>query len=127
MPTDTPSAGRRIRWDRWLLALYVASVIVIAIQKGFFTPDNNFAIFRASFGNLVAGRDLYAPHPDQYLDLYKYSPTFAASWITGHGVSSRSSHSAAAGRMTSLANWCTQSRTSITSSLSSSEKVMFGS
>ncbi|MBX6331372.1 MAG: DUF2029 domain-containing protein, partial [Gemmatimonadaceae bacterium] len=77
MPTDTPSAGRRIRWDRWLLALYVASVIVIAIQKGFFTPDNNFAIFRASFGNLVAGRDLYAPHPDQYLDLYKYSPTFA--------------------------------------------------
>ena len=77
MPTTTPSAGRRVRWDRWLLALYVASVVVIAIQKGFFTPDNNFAIFRAAFGNLAAGRDMYVPHPDQYLDLYKYSPTFA--------------------------------------------------
>src|SRR5271155_2857641 len=50
-------------------------------------------------------------------------PTLAASWITGQGVSSRSSHSAAAGRMTSVANWCTQSRTSITSSLSCSENV----
>src|SRR3954466_1952241 len=44
--------------------------------------------------------------------------------MTGHGVSSRSSHSAAAGRTTSAANWWTQSRTSITSSLGSREKVM---
>ena len=33
-----------------------------------------------------------------------YSPIFAASWMIGQGVSSRSSHSAAAGRMTSAAN-----------------------
>ena len=31
----------------------------------------------------------------------EYRPTLAASWIIGHGVSSRSSHSAAAGRITS--------------------------
>lgn len=39
--------------------------------------DNNFRIYRASFVNLVAGRDLYAAHPVQHLDLFKYSPTFA--------------------------------------------------
>src|SRR5882757_10036626 len=42
--------------------------------------------------------------------------------MTGHGVSSRSSHSGAAGRMTSLAKPCTQSRRSRWSSLSSKEK-----
>jgi hypothetical protein len=52
-----------------------------------------------------------------------YSPTLAASWMIGHGVSSRSSHSAAAGRMTVSANSWTQSRTCTTSSDNSNEKV----
>ena len=46
-----------------------------------------------------------------------------ASWMTGHGVSSRSSHSAAAGRTTPSAKPCTQSRTSRWSSESSREKA----
>lgn len=46
-------------------------------------------------------------------------PTLAASWMTGQGVSSRSSHSAAAGRITSAAKPWSQSRTSRCSSLSS--------
>ena len=54
----------------------------------------------------------------------EYNPTLAASWMIGHGVSSRSSHSAAAGRTTSTANSWTQSRTWITSSGSSRENVM---
>ena len=54
----------------------------------------------------------------------EYTPTFAASWMIGHGVSSRSSHSAAAGRMTFAAKSCTQSRTWMTSSESSSENDM---
>ena len=33
-------------------------------------------------------------------------PALAASWMTGHGVCSRSSHSEATGRMTSVANSC---------------------
>src|SRR5690349_19177478 len=41
--------------------------------------------------------------------------------MIGHGVSSRSSHSAAAGRTTSAANSCTQSLTWMTSSDSSRE------
>src|SRR5207248_907249 len=39
--------------------------------------SNNFTIFRSATLNLLAGRDLYAAHPDQHLDYYKYSPTFA--------------------------------------------------
>ena len=52
-----------------------------------------------------------------------YSPIFAASWMIGHGVSSRSSHSWAAGRITSAAKPCTQSRMSFWSWVSCSEKV----
>ncbi len=47
----------------------------------------------------------------------------AASWITGQGVSSRSSHSAAAGRTTLSANPWTQSRMSSWSWESSIEKL----
>jgi len=38
---------------------------------------NNLQIFRFSFLNLLQGLDLYAYHPGQHEDLYKYSPTFA--------------------------------------------------
>src|SRR5215218_669315 len=44
--------------------------------------------------------------------------------MIGQGVSSRSSHSDAAGRTTSLAKPCTQSRTSFWSWVSSSENVL---
>ena len=47
----------------------------------------------------------------------------AASSSTGHGVSSRSSHSAAAGLITDSANPCSQSRISTRSSPSSREKA----
>lgn len=77
MSPSPRSALAHVRWRRWLLALYLGSIGVVSLQKGFLRADNNFKIFRAAFGNLLAGRDLYAPHPEQYLDLYKYSPTFA--------------------------------------------------
>ena len=49
----------------------------------------------------------------------EYRPILAASSMTGHGVSSRSSHSAAAGLITCPAKVCTQSRTSVSSGLRS--------
>ena len=52
----------------------------------------------------------------------EYNPILAASCTTGQGNSSFSSHSSAAGRMTSLANWCSQSLSCSWSSLSASEK-----
>lgn len=38
---------------------------------------NNFLIFRAAYEHLVRGADLYALHPAEHADLFKYSPTFA--------------------------------------------------
>lgn len=62
----------------WLVALYVLSAAVVTVQRGVFRFANDYAIFRASFWNLLWGRDLYALHLDQAHDLFKYSPTFAA-------------------------------------------------
>lgn len=52
----------------------IATVHRLLLGAGSF---NNYSIFRASFYNLWQGNDLYIAHPEQYNDLYKYSPTFA--------------------------------------------------
>jgi hypothetical protein len=63
---------------RWLvLALYAASAGVVTIQQAVLGHSNNLSIFRSASLNLFAGRDLYAAHPEQHFDFYKYSPTFA--------------------------------------------------
>ncbi len=70
----------RISARSWLLALYVLTIVIVAIGKayGHRGPDNNFVIFRWSFLNLSAGADMYAAQPQHHTDLYKYSPSFAA-------------------------------------------------
>ncbi len=72
---------------RSLFGLYVVMTIAASLAKyltdgQFFhhtatTQINNFMIFKSAFFNLRAAHDLYLPHPAQYFDLYKYSPTFA--------------------------------------------------
>jgi Glycosyltransferase family 87 len=61
----------------WLLALYAGSAVLVTVQQAIFARSNNFRVFRSASVNLFAGRDLYAAHPLQHLDYYKYSPTFA--------------------------------------------------
>ena len=65
------------RAEQWLLVVYVAAALVVTVQRGVFRFANDFAIFRASFWNLIAGRDLYLLRLDQADDLFKYSPSFA--------------------------------------------------
>jgi hypothetical protein len=65
------------RAEQVLLVVYAASALVVTIQRGVFRFANDFAIFRASFWNLIAGRDLYVLRLDQAHDLFKYSPSFA--------------------------------------------------
>ena len=65
------------RSEQWILVLYAAAALIVTIQRGVFRFANDFAIFRASFWNLIAGRDLYVLRLDQADDLFKYSPTFA--------------------------------------------------
>ena len=69
----------RVSSRNWLLALYVLTIVIVAIGKayGHRGPDNNFVIFRWSFLNLAAGADMYAAQPQHHADLYKYSPSFA--------------------------------------------------
>ena len=62
---------------RLLLGLYVASAALVTVQQAILGHSNNLSIFRSASRNLFAGRDLYAAHPEQHLDFYKYSPTFA--------------------------------------------------
>jgi Glycosyltransferase family 87 len=69
----------RISARSWLLALYVVTIVIVAIGKayGHRGPDNNFVIFRWSFLNLASGHDMYVAQPGHHTDLYKYSPSFA--------------------------------------------------
>ncbi|HEX4601300.1 MAG TPA: glycosyltransferase family 87 protein [Gemmatimonadales bacterium] len=60
-----------------LLALYGVSAALVTVQQAVLGHNNNFSVFRSASLNLMAGRDLYAAHPEQHFDLYKYSPTFA--------------------------------------------------
>src|SRR3989475_7159850 len=62
---------------RLLLALHLASVALVTVQQAILGHSNNLSIFRSASLNLFAGRDLYAAHPEQHFDFYKYSPTFA--------------------------------------------------
>jgi hypothetical protein len=65
------------RAEKWLLVVYVSAALVVTIQRGVFSFANDFAIFRASFWNLIAGRDLYVLRLEQAHDYFKYSPSFA--------------------------------------------------
>jgi hypothetical protein len=65
------------RSQPWLLVAYVSAALIVTIQRGVFAFPNDYAIFRASFWNLIAGRDLYVLRLDQAHDYFKYSPTFA--------------------------------------------------
>lgn len=44
---------------------------------GVFSHYNNYIIFKESFFHLVNGTDLYIAYPDDFWDLYKYSPAFS--------------------------------------------------
>jgi hypothetical protein len=81
--TDVTRAKRLVallnnpRSEQWILVVYVSAALIVTIQRGVFRFANDFAIFRASFWNLIAGRDLYVLRLDQADDLFKYSPSFA--------------------------------------------------
>ena len=62
-------------WRRVLAGLWIAAVVGTAIQ-GTLDHSNTFEIFRTSWDNIAAGRDLYGANPSHH-DYFDYSPTFA--------------------------------------------------
>jgi hypothetical protein len=62
----------------WLAVLCITAAIATAICTA--RVCNNFLIFRSAYDHLLAGADLYAKHPAEHADLFKYSPTFALAF-----------------------------------------------
>jgi hypothetical protein len=71
-----------------LLSLYITFAFITAVQSYSLGPKiypsgkeytnyNNFEIFSNAPEHLLKGENLYTSYPDEYWDLYKYSPTFA--------------------------------------------------
>ncbi len=72
-----------------IIILYVLLAVGAALQSvslGTKTYDesglkyhhyNNYTIFKESFNHLKNNSDLYVAYPDEYWDLYKYTPTFS--------------------------------------------------
>ena len=59
-----------------IIFLFILS-IGLSIYTATFSHMNNWLIFKASFFHLLEGQSLYIHYPQEYNDLYKYSPTFA--------------------------------------------------
>jgi hypothetical protein len=74
-----PLSPRQLLRIEPLAILYTLLALIATFQhiKLGDAHSNNFWIFRGSYAVLQRGEDLYAPHPDLYKDLFKYSPTFA--------------------------------------------------
>lgn len=76
------------------IVLIAYSVITIAItlfqyyntqkqlKSGNYTSYNNYIIFKKAYNHLVEQKNLYVAYPDEYWDLFKYSPLFALSMGT---------------------------------------------
>jgi hypothetical protein len=62
----------------WLAVFVFTALVATAVCVG--RVCNNFLIFRSAFDHLRAGADLYALHPADHADLFKYSPTFALAF-----------------------------------------------
>ena len=75
VPASPPAPEARP--NRIVLGLYAATALLVTIQQAVYGHSNNLGIFRTATYNLLAGQDLYAAHPAQHFDFYKYSPTFA--------------------------------------------------
>ena len=70
---------RRIADERsWLGLLAVTAIVATAVCV--IRVCNNFLIFRSAFDHLLVGADMYALHPAEHADLFKYSPTFALAF-----------------------------------------------
>src|SRR4030042_3589385 len=66
-----------------VLAVAASTQVMLLGKKTFtdggreYTHYNNYVIFKSSFHHLVQDKDLYAYHPEDHYDLFKYSPSFA--------------------------------------------------
>jgi Glycosyltransferase family 87 len=68
--------------SRQITGVFILAAAGITIQTwlaghGKYTRYNNYVLFERSFGHLIQHKDLYIFYPQEYYDLFKYSPSFA--------------------------------------------------
>jgi hypothetical protein len=79
---------KKLQWllgNRDVAAGVYLAVALLAVVQALLTTKagaeitnyNNYIIFENAFVHLVNNQSMYAAYPDEYWDLYKYSPTFA--------------------------------------------------
>jgi hypothetical protein len=66
-----------VKKGKFVFWVYIISTAFASLHRYLIGKINNYLIFKTSFFNLIAGRDLYLPYPELYFDYYKYSPAFA--------------------------------------------------
>ncbi len=75
---------------KWYFGIVILIAVAVSLQHYIYTPPersidakynythyNNYLIFKQSFFHLIEHKDLFAFYPNEYYDLYKYTPTFA--------------------------------------------------
>ncbi|MFD2863994.1 glycosyltransferase family 87 protein [Mucilaginibacter antarcticus] len=63
---------------QWVWVLYIAVAIFTSVLKYSRNIDNNYKIFRASYGHAREEKTLYGFYPQEYGDEYFYGPLFTA-------------------------------------------------
>ncbi|WP_051568384.1 glycosyltransferase family 87 protein [Crocinitomix catalasitica] len=73
--------------NKWIFSIYLVLALITSFQAIISERNseeegtleyNNYTIFKSSYYHLKQQQDLYQAYPQEYWDLYKYTPTFAA-------------------------------------------------
>jgi hypothetical protein len=95
MNSKTNDIQEMLKSNQWIFLSILCTIsIVISFVKinlgvndfwgGNYTHYNNFVVFKSSFHHLIENINLYEYYPNEYADLFKYSPTFALMMIVFH-------------------------------------------
>jgi hypothetical protein len=95
MNSKTNDIQEKLKSNQWIFLSILCTIsIVISLVKinlgindfwgGNYTHYNNFVVFKSSFHHLIENINLYEYYPNEYADLFKYSPTFALMMIFFH-------------------------------------------
>lgn len=76
----TPASARQFIARHWVGALYLLAAIIVSVQRLVLEKHRVFLLYREAFHDLIAGRNLYVDRSADYLDFFRYSPTFALAF-----------------------------------------------
>lgn len=76
----TPASARQFIARHWVGALYLLAAIIVSVQRLLLEKHRVFLLYREAFHDLIAGRNLYVDRSAEYLDFFRYSPTFALAF-----------------------------------------------